>query len=147
MALCGCLVQAAKYFTFIFFGLSVFVILVFGGFVVCHCYRRLRYDRQRAREHELQVRAVRVVLRVQVSVTWVSSGRECHDKAWLGLRPAHAAADTVLEDWLLRVFATQVSQVCMGEVAVVWGVVPDVGGCALGRRWPRWWARPRHRGR
>ncbi|CAK0780338.1 hypothetical protein CVIRNUC_005017 [Coccomyxa viridis] len=37
--------QAAKYFTFIFFGLSVFVILLFGGFVLCHCYRRLRYDR------------------------------------------------------------------------------------------------------
>ena len=39
------LMQAAKYFTFIFFGLSVFVILLFGGFVLCHCYRRLRYDR------------------------------------------------------------------------------------------------------
>ena len=39
--------QAAKYFTFIFFGLSVFVILLFGGFVVCHCYRRLRYERNR----------------------------------------------------------------------------------------------------
>ena len=38
--------QAAKYFTFIFFGLSVFVILLFGGFVLCHCYRRLRYDRE-----------------------------------------------------------------------------------------------------
>lgn len=34
--------MAAKYFTFIFFGLSCFVILLFGGFVVCHCYRRLR---------------------------------------------------------------------------------------------------------
>lgn len=47
--------QAAKYFTFIFFGLSVFVILLFGGFVVCHCYRRLRY----AQEHPSgpQVRA------------------------------------------------------------------------------------------
>lgn len=40
-------VQAAKYFTFIFFGLSVFVILLFGGFVVCHCYRRLRNERDR----------------------------------------------------------------------------------------------------
>ncbi|EIE26956.1 hypothetical protein COCSUDRAFT_59450 [Coccomyxa subellipsoidea C-169] len=36
------MVAAAKYFTFIFFGLSCFVILLFGGFVVCHCYRRLR---------------------------------------------------------------------------------------------------------
>ncbi|CAL8468945.1 g8486 [Coccomyxa elongata] len=34
--------MAAKYFTFIFFGLSCFVILLFGGFVVCHCYRRIR---------------------------------------------------------------------------------------------------------
>lgn len=38
--------QAAKYFTFIFFGLSCFVIMLFGGFVVCHCYRRLRRRRQ-----------------------------------------------------------------------------------------------------
>ena len=51
----GSALQAAKYFTFIFFGLSVFVILLFGGFVICHCYRRLRYDSQRNREHNLQV--------------------------------------------------------------------------------------------
>ena len=45
--------QAAKYFTFIFFGLSVFVILLFGGFVVCHCYRRLRYERNRQSSPEV----------------------------------------------------------------------------------------------
>ena len=46
--------QAAKYFTFIFFGLSVFVILLFGGFVVCHCYRRLRYERNRQPSTEVR---------------------------------------------------------------------------------------------
>ena len=50
--------QAAKYFTFIFFGLSVFVILLFGGFVLCHCYRRLRYDRES--DSRPQVRALAV---------------------------------------------------------------------------------------
>lgn len=47
--MCGDAVQAAKYFTFIFFGLSCFVILLFGGFVITHCFRRLR------RRHEPNV--------------------------------------------------------------------------------------------
>jgi hypothetical protein len=47
--------QAAKYFTFIFFGLSVFVILLFGGFVICHCYRRLRYGLSPPAQPESQV--------------------------------------------------------------------------------------------
>lgn len=34
--------QAAKYFTFVFFGLSVFVIVLFAGYVLVHCYRRIR---------------------------------------------------------------------------------------------------------
>ena len=33
--------QAAKYFTFVFFGLSVFVIVLFAGYVLVHCYRRI----------------------------------------------------------------------------------------------------------
>ena len=79
----GCLLQAAKYFTFIFFGLSVFVILVFGGFVVCHCYRRLRYDRQRARDHEIQVRGLSCAP-CQVFITGICRRRWCHNRPWEG---------------------------------------------------------------
>ena len=55
--------QAAKYFTFIFFGLSCFVILLFGGFVVCHCYRRLR-----RRDPDVPVSLGPVLLSVRIVV-------------------------------------------------------------------------------
>ena len=66
--------QAAKYFTFIFFGLSVFVILLFGGFVLCHCYRRLRYDRED--DSRPQVRSLLTHKRLVTPHQRTSSSRE-----------------------------------------------------------------------
>ncbi|KAK9818240.1 hypothetical protein WJX72_009281 [[Myrmecia] bisecta] len=50
---------AAKYATFIFFGLSVFVVCLFAAFLVCHLFRRFRAMRSNSRPVQLQ--AIQVV--------------------------------------------------------------------------------------
>lgn len=45
--------ETAKYFTFIFFGLSIFVIFVFLTFILCHIYRRVRSHLMRNQRQEV----------------------------------------------------------------------------------------------
>ena len=55
--------QAAKYFTFVFFGLSVFVIVLFAGYVLVHCYRRIRNGPPQPDPADAEVRAQPVAAR------------------------------------------------------------------------------------